>query len=296
VTGGTSAVHRVKAALPYLALAAVTIGVVNFFWVVAESMALGGDAMNGYQQDGHYFLGAHGGYSEVSGAVWEWSRAHTASLLVTHPLAMVAMAYVLFRFVFPNLIGGQTDSGSASTRVRLVRESGAAIASGRCGGQIGEVRFSGPLLSVTVFPAGLLIKPFLMARYAILSAEIGRVVPISGLFRQRLRIDHAGLGAASPLILYISTKTPLARAIAGLPQATEPLPAVPAGRRVGLGGPSGLMAGFGALGLVVNLAMVAIGVLWAIPNLGFFGFVWTGLAIVISVLNARRLLGLRRIN
>src|SRR6266568_9286604 len=209
----TAAIQRMKAALPYLALFVVAIGIVNFFWVVVESMALGGDALNGYQRDGHYFLGSHGSYTEVGRATWEWSRVHNASLFATHPLAMAALAYVIFRFVFPNSIGGQIDSDGASSRARLVRESGAAIASGRCAGQVGGVRFSGPLLSVTVFPAGFLIKPLFMPSYAILSVEIGRVVPISGLFGRRLQIDHAGIGAASPLILYISEKTPLAKAI-----------------------------------------------------------------------------------
>jgi len=291
-----SAMQRLKAALPYLALAAVAIGIINFFWVVAESMAFAGDALNGYQQDGHYFLGSHGSYTEVSRAVWEWSRVHTGSLLITHPLAMAAMAYVLFRFVFPNFIGGQLDSASASSRVRLVMESGAPIASGRCAGRFGVVRFSGPLLNVTVFPAGLLIKPLFMSRYVILSVEIRNVVPISGLFSQRLQIDHAGIGTASPLILYVSTQTPLAKAIAGLAQGAATLPSVPAAARVGLGGPPGLMAGFGVLGLVVNLAIIAMGVFWAIPNLGFFGLVWTGLAIVIGVTNARTFLERRRIN
>ena len=289
-----SAMQRMKAALPYLALAAVVIGVVNFFWVVAESMALGGDALNGYQQEDHYFLGSHGSYTEVSRAIWEWSRVHTASLLITHPLAMAAMAYVLFRFVFPKFIGGQMDLGSASTRVRQVQESGAAVASGRCAGQFGGVHFSGPLLNVTVFPAGILIRPLFMPGYVILSAEIGGVIPITGLLSERLRIDHAGLGSASPLILYVSMKTPLAKAIAGLAQGAAPLPAVPPAKGVGLGGPPGLMAGFGLLGLVVNLAIVAIGLFWAIPNLGFMGVVWTGLAIVIGVTNARRFLSGRQ--
>jgi hypothetical protein len=271
---------------------AAVIGAVNFFWVVAESMALGGDALNGYQRDGHYFVGSHGSYTEVGRAIWEWSRLHTASLFVTHPLAMVALAYVIFRFVFPSLIGGQMDSGNADIRVRLVRDSGAAIASGRCAGQLGEVRFSGPLLSVAVFPGGLLIKPLFMRSSVILIDEIRQVVAISGFFGPRLQIDHTGLGTASPLIFYISAKSPLARAIVGLPHPAAALAPAPASPRapIGLSTPPGLMAGFGALGLVVNVAIIAIGVFWAIPNLGFFGLIWTGLAIVIAVVNTRRFL------
>jgi len=90
-------------------------------------------------------------------------------------------------------------------------------------------------------------------------------------------------------------KAPLAKAIAGLAQAVTPAPTVPRATALGWGGPPGLMAGFGALGLIVNLAIIAIGVFWAIPNLGFFGLVWTGLAIVIGVTNTRRFLEQRRI-
>ena len=66
------------------------LGVLNFFVFFVESLRLGGDALNGYRQDGHWFLGAHGQYREVTEYVWNWSRFHAMSLFVTHPLAILA--------------------------------------------------------------------------------------------------------------------------------------------------------------------------------------------------------------
>ena len=63
-----SAIERMKAVLPYVALVVMLIGASNFFWFFTESAALGGDALNGSQRDGQYFVGAHGAYSEVDRA------------------------------------------------------------------------------------------------------------------------------------------------------------------------------------------------------------------------------------
>ena len=58
------------------------------FWVVA--VRLGGDAVNGRRQDGHFYLASHGKYTEVSERVFTYSRLHTYSVWITHPLAFLA--------------------------------------------------------------------------------------------------------------------------------------------------------------------------------------------------------------
>ncbi len=58
------------------------------FWVVA--VCLGGDAVNGRIQDGHFYLANHGKYTEVSERVFDYSRWHVYSTWITHPLAFVA--------------------------------------------------------------------------------------------------------------------------------------------------------------------------------------------------------------
>jgi hypothetical protein len=62
------------------------------FWLLA--LHLGGDALNGKAEAGHYFLMSHGDYTEVSEEVFNYSRWHAYSLWVTHPLgAMAAVFY-----------------------------------------------------------------------------------------------------------------------------------------------------------------------------------------------------------
>jgi hypothetical protein len=211
-------------------------------------------------------------------------------VFVTQPLAIAAGAYLLFRFVFPSFIARQIDADGATGREQLVRASGAPLASGRCAGQLGEVRFSGPLLGISVFPAGLLIKPLFMRAWVVLGPELVRIVPKAGLFNQRLEVEHRAPGLASPLVLYLSAKTALARAIADLhdqPPTTAANPTSPAVPAVTAEQPVVLTL-LGVWGLLVNVAMIGIGVFWMIPSIGFIGFAWTGLMIAIAVMNTRR--------
>ena len=71
--------------------------VINFILFVAGSFYLGGDALNGYQRDGHYFLGMHsnGPFTEVSRSVFLYSEWH--GLLLIGNFAIVLVASQLFR-------------------------------------------------------------------------------------------------------------------------------------------------------------------------------------------------------
>lgn len=44
------------------------------------------------------------------------------------------------------------------------------------------------------------------------------------------------------------------------------------------------------VGMLVSIGVVIYGFLWAIPNLGVYGFVWTGLMLVIAAINLYRLI------
>ena len=61
---------------------------VNFlvFWIVAVS--IGGDAFSGKVVNGHYFVSNHGRLTEVSPTVWRYSRIHTVSVWITHPVGI----------------------------------------------------------------------------------------------------------------------------------------------------------------------------------------------------------------
>jgi hypothetical protein len=74
----------------------VGLALLNFsaFWIAA--VYLGGDAVNGKTDNGHFFLMSHGRYTEVSADLFTYSKWHAYSLWLTHPLAFVA-AYWLVR-------------------------------------------------------------------------------------------------------------------------------------------------------------------------------------------------------
>ena len=57
------------------------------YWSVA--VAIGGDAFSGKVENGHYFLSSHGRLTEVSPDVWRYSRIHTVSTWVVHPVGIV---------------------------------------------------------------------------------------------------------------------------------------------------------------------------------------------------------------
>jgi hypothetical protein len=64
------------------------IAFVNFlaFWIAA--VAIGGDALSGTADAGRYYVSNHGKLTEVSSRVWHYSRIHTISIWITHPLGI----------------------------------------------------------------------------------------------------------------------------------------------------------------------------------------------------------------
>ena len=68
---------------------------VNFtvYWIVG--VCLGGFANIGRVEIGKYFLGSHGRYTEVSEAVFRYSRIHGQSTLITHALMFASVLLLL---------------------------------------------------------------------------------------------------------------------------------------------------------------------------------------------------------
>ena len=60
------------------------------FWFTA--VALGGDAVNGKMENGHYYLANHGRLTEVSRGVFTYSRIHSYSVFISIPIGIVASA------------------------------------------------------------------------------------------------------------------------------------------------------------------------------------------------------------
>ncbi|MCL4217532.1 MAG: hypothetical protein KJ052_11085 [Candidatus Hydrogenedentes bacterium] len=66
------------------------IAILNFTAFFIVSLQLGGDAINGKIEDGHYFLASKGNYTEVSPAIFNYSRAHVYSVFATTALLFIS--------------------------------------------------------------------------------------------------------------------------------------------------------------------------------------------------------------
>jgi hypothetical protein len=74
----------------------------NFLVFALMAAHLGGDALSGRVVAHQYFLGYKGGYTGVSKQVFEYSKVHEISVMVTLPLAIVTG----FFFGLPKRRGG----------------------------------------------------------------------------------------------------------------------------------------------------------------------------------------------
>jgi hypothetical protein len=71
---------------------AAGVWIANFLAFALTATYLGGDAINGYVREGHYFLAAHGRAFEVSPTLFLYSRWHAISVIgsfvILFPLAL----------------------------------------------------------------------------------------------------------------------------------------------------------------------------------------------------------------
>jgi len=72
------------------------IAVINFAIYEAVSLKIGGDAINGKVENGHYYVCSHGQYTEVSHEIWNYSNAHAISVLITHPIGLLGCALAVY--------------------------------------------------------------------------------------------------------------------------------------------------------------------------------------------------------
>jgi hypothetical protein len=85
---------RVSRVLRKLTIVATIVGLLDFLLFLAGAFYFGGDAWNGKAEAGRYFLwGYHNGtkgYIEVSRAVFDYSKWHVYSVMVTWTLMLLA--------------------------------------------------------------------------------------------------------------------------------------------------------------------------------------------------------------
>ncbi len=133
--------------------------------------------------------------------VFASGRPPLLPLAVSHPLALLAFGYLFFALVFPRFLYRSRPAERQRAVQQLQASGGAVLATTRCGGRLGSLNFSGPLLGVTVYQGGLLIKPVFMPPIALFSYEIRAVYPARWWFSSVTTIAHSSAAVASPIRL-----------------------------------------------------------------------------------------------
>lgn len=241
-----------RTALLAASVGAVAIGAINFAWALSE--------------------GRGGGI-------------HTATLLITHPLAMLGLGYLIFRYAFPSFMG--TRLVDTSTRLGDITSSGQKIAFVRCGGLIGGVNMTSPLLAVSVYPRGISMKPIFMPALAVLGDEIHTVRSTRRFLAARLEIDHTAHQYPSPLVLYLRPEHPVARAITAFASTSgtvEPLPS-------GAGDPlkPRLVKYTGVTNILIGAGLVASWLLGLTPRIGLIGDITAVFGLIFVAIGVIRL-------
>jgi hypothetical protein len=72
----------VVSAMRKLATVLGALWILNLVVYIGVAVLIGGDAINGHIDSGHYFLATHGRLTEVTRATFEYSRWHTYILWV----------------------------------------------------------------------------------------------------------------------------------------------------------------------------------------------------------------------
>ena len=82
---------------PYVMLAMTVIGVVVVGGFFVFQGLIGGSASLGYQENGHWFVGQHGVYTEVGEALWQISYIWEIVFMLFFP------AYVIVACIYANI-------------------------------------------------------------------------------------------------------------------------------------------------------------------------------------------------
>lgn len=78
------------------ALLGAVIGLGNLFLYLLITPMIGGSAINGRVQNGHYYLSEHGHYTEVSQQLYWLNVVHGRSLLFTVPAGLMCLMWLRF--------------------------------------------------------------------------------------------------------------------------------------------------------------------------------------------------------
>jgi hypothetical protein len=189
-----------KITLAILSTAVFVAAAWLFSHFAADSLRLGGDALNGREENGRFYVVDHGRSTEVSEAEWRRNRTLAILALSAAPLAVLGMAYVNFAVVFPNLMF-RASADERDDRVRQVAATGPALATCKCAGKIGWVGASRGMVTATVHPGGLVVRVRFIGAAALRRDEIESITTVSEVFQKTARIEHASDHVAKPIRL-----------------------------------------------------------------------------------------------
>lgn len=156
----------------HIVMTVIAISFINFWWVFVEHFYIGGDALNGYMSNGHYYLSTQTQlrYIEVSEYVWKWSYFHSLSVFALIILC-VPLGFFTF-FVFHPALKLIRKAEQQHTQVVTVEASGYRLYRQlNCRVILGNLR--PPILAILqVYPGGFILLAYLAGRIAITRSEI----------------------------------------------------------------------------------------------------------------------------
>ena len=134
------------------------------------------------------------GIAAITGAI-EIPAPLAVILVVTDIAAFVALGSYLLPL---SVYGDRLRPDSA--RVAAVESSRRLAATIRTGGRVGAMRFTWPLLAVTVYETGVVFKPSFLNAFAIFRNEIVKITT-TGKVERVVEIQHTSTEVESPVAL-----------------------------------------------------------------------------------------------
>lgn len=212
--------RKFELSIAALAFIVIVLAFITFLWFMSSSLNIKGDAINGSEAGGHFYVSSHGVNTEVPESIWRQNRFLGQVMCVLWPLALLSMGYLLFRYFFPAVMFGGNHTKYAEELKRTVESvstSGSPLASVSCSGQLGGIYIRGPLMSATVYPSGVRLSTIFSSPTALQTDEIKQVVYKRGFWQKGIEIQHRSHNISGKVVLDgVSEDSDFARALNGI--------------------------------------------------------------------------------
>ena len=149
----------------------------------------------------------------VNFSIWVSSSTSPLPVIITHPLAILAGMYLFTQVIDPRFMGHQSRAESRQREEQL-RGTGSPLAVSSSGGRIGRAHLRRGSLRIEVYPGGILLKPWFMASFAVLTAEISGLRIEQGVLTGAfIEVDCPSSLTNSPVALFVAPSSAVAKAI-----------------------------------------------------------------------------------